>query len=113
MESYPADKSAVSAAQARRVLALKRAYQRELGHKPTTIQKSLLDRAATMTAKSEAAALDPATTANDCVRLDNAASKARTAMFDSFKTRPAAVAPAAFPSVDELVAGHLARTAQR
>jgi hypothetical protein len=113
MESYPADKSAVSDAQARRVLALRRVYQRELGRKPTTIQKSLIDRAATMTAKAEAAALDSAVTANDCVRLDNAASKARAAMFDSFKVRAATAGPSLPRSLssDALMARHKAPAA--
>jgi hypothetical protein len=76
--------SPICIAQARRVLALKRAYQRELAHKPTTIQKTLIDRAATLTALAERAALDPSVTANDLVRLDNRAERARAEMFTSF-----------------------------
>ena len=64
------DKSAASAVQANRVLTLKRAYQRQLGRKPTVHEKSLLDRAAVLTARAEVAALDPATTTNDIVPLD-------------------------------------------
>jgi hypothetical protein len=79
--------SAASEAQARRVMALKRAYQRELAHKPTLIQKTLIDRAAVLTAKAEAAALDPAVTPNDLVRLDNKAEQARAEMFESFAKR--------------------------
>jgi hypothetical protein len=75
-----ADKSSLTDAQASRVLALKRAYQRELGHKPTLIQKTLIDRAAVLTARAQAAALDPSATINDVVRLDGAASRARAAM---------------------------------
>jgi hypothetical protein len=56
-----------------RVLVLKRAFHRELRTKPTIHQKMLIDRAAVITAKAEQAALDPATTANDVVRLDGAA----------------------------------------
>jgi hypothetical protein len=89
--------SAASDAQARRVLALRRAYQRELRHRPTTIQKALIDRAATLTALAERAALDPAVTANDLVRLDNKAERARAEMFDSFKREEGPV-----PSVTEL-----------
>ena len=79
--------SAASDAQARRMLALKRAYQRELAHKPTLIQKTLIDRAAVLTAKAEAAALDPTTTANDVVRLDHAAARARAEMFAMFAAK--------------------------
>jgi len=79
------------------MLALKRAYQRELAHKPTLIQKTLIDRAATLTALAERAALDPATTANDLVRLDNKAERARAEMFASFGGRKQPI-----PSLEEL-----------
>ena len=89
--------SAASDAQGRRVLALKRAYQRALAHKPTLIQKTLIDRAAVLTAKAEAAALDAAVTPNDLVRLDNKAERARAEMFKSFKREEEPV-----PSLAEL-----------
>jgi hypothetical protein len=81
--SEPPDKSATSTAQERRAQALRRAFQRTLGHKPTTLQRTLMDRAAIMTARAEIAAADPATSANDCVRLDGAAARARAAMFEA------------------------------
>jgi hypothetical protein len=90
--------SAASEAQARRVLALKRAYQRELAHKPTLIQKTLIDRAAVLTAKAEAAALDPTVTANDLVRLDNKAERARAEMFESIKREEE------LPTLEEMLA---------
>jgi hypothetical protein len=67
-----------------RFLVLRRAFQRALGTKPTLHQKMLRDRAAVLTVKAEQAALDPATSANDVVRLDGAAARARAAMFESF-----------------------------
>jgi hypothetical protein len=82
-----ADKPSLTDAQASRVLALKRAYQRELGRKPTLIQTTLINRACMLTAKAEAAALDPSVTANDLVRLDNKAQQARAEMFESFRER--------------------------
>jgi hypothetical protein len=84
-----AGKSTVSNAQVAqaRVLALKRAFQRELGRKPTLLQRTLIDRAAVLTAKAEVAALDPTISANDCVRLDGAAARARAAMFKAIATR--------------------------
>jgi hypothetical protein len=92
----PTAMSALSDAQQRRVLALKRAYQRALAHKPTLIQKMLIDRAATLTALAERAALDPAVTANDLVRLDNKAERARAEMFASFGERKQPI-----PSLEE------------
>jgi hypothetical protein len=112
MDTQVTGNTSASEAQAHRVTTLKRAYQRSLGSKPTVIQKSLIDRAAVMTAKAEAAALDSAVTANDVVRLDNAASKARAAMFDAFKARPAADRPSLPRSLTstELLARHKALT---
>jgi hypothetical protein len=81
------DQVAVMSAQGRRTLALRRAYQRALAHKPTMIQKSLIDRAAVLTALAERAALDPTVTANDLVRLDNKAERARAEMFEAFGER--------------------------
>jgi hypothetical protein len=79
--SQVADMSPVCDAQARRAAALRRAFQRELNHKPTTLQRTLIDRAVILTARAEIAALDPNTSPNDCVRLDGAAARARAAMF--------------------------------
>jgi len=89
MEAQPTAMSAASHAQVRRTLALKRAFQRELGRKPTCLQRTAIDRAATLTAKAEAAALDPVTTANDVVRLDHAAARARAEMFTMFAAKQA------------------------
>ena len=86
-EAEPTVISVASHAQVRRTSALRRAFQRELGRKPTCLQRAAMDRAATMTAKAEAAALDPATTANDVVRLDNAAARARAEMFAMFAAK--------------------------
>jgi hypothetical protein len=87
MEAQPTAMSAASHAQVSRTLALKRAFQRELGRKPTCLQRTAIDRAATLTAKAEAAALDPVTTANDVVRLDHAAARARAEMFAMFAAK--------------------------
>jgi len=87
MEAQPTAMSAVSQVQVRRTLALKRAFQRELGRKPTCLQRTAIDRAATLTAKAEAAVLDPLTTANDVVRLDHAAARARAEMFAMFAAK--------------------------
>ena len=88
--------SPLSEPQERRVLALQRAFQRELRRKPTSLQRTLMLRAATLTAKAEAALVDTATTANDAVRLDNAAKRARAEMFRAI-TKPSA------PSLQQLL----------
>jgi hypothetical protein len=83
MDDQTAHKSAVNGLPTRRIAALKRAFQRELGHKATCLQQTLIDRACVLTARSELATTDPTCTANDIVRLDNAAHKARTAAFEA------------------------------
>jgi hypothetical protein len=79
---------------AKRVAYLKRIFARGVGRTPSAKQKLAVARAALLTAAAEAAALDPATTANDLVRLDGAASRARREM--------AAVLHAAKPSLPSL-----------
>jgi len=65
---------------AKRVAYLKRLFARGVGRTPTALQKMAIARAAVLTAKAEAAALDPNCTANDLVRLDHAAARARRDM---------------------------------
>ena len=67
-----------------RLQQLKKAYQRELRRKPTSVQSQLMDRAALLTVRAEAAVYDAKTTANDVVRLDRAAQRAREEMRASF-----------------------------
>ena len=61
---------------ARRVERLRRAFQRELGRKLTLIEKTAVFKAAVLTAKAEAAALDPRTTVEELVKLTNIADRA-------------------------------------
>ena len=70
------------AAQERRIAELKRAYQRVLRRKPTMIERTAMERAGRLTARAEAAAVDPAVTIDDLVRLDNAAARARARLAD-------------------------------
>ena len=74
-----ADMSSATAAQQRRIAQLKRAYQRELARKATVIEKAAIDRAAVLTARAEAAAIDAEASDEDVVRLDGAAHRARQA----------------------------------
>jgi hypothetical protein len=67
-----------------RLEQLKRAYQKQLGRKPTSIQKQLMERAALLTTRAEIAIYDSKTTANDVVRLDHAAQRARVEMLAAF-----------------------------
>jgi hypothetical protein len=68
----------------RRVLALRRAFQRELGRMPTTIQSTLISAAAVLQARAEVCALDSTTTVNQIVRIQNLARRARRDMLASF-----------------------------
>lgn len=68
-----------------RLQTLKQGYQRELRRKPTAIQKQLMDRAALLSVKAEIAVYDTTTSANDIVRLDRQAQRAREEMRRSFE----------------------------
>jgi hypothetical protein len=61
---------------ARRVEQLRRAYQRELGRQATTIERAAMLKAALLTAKAEAAALDPTVPVEDLTKLVNLADRA-------------------------------------
>src|SRR5262245_61800995 len=81
----PAQATAMSsapAAQEHRAAQLRRAFQRVLKRRPTTIERIAMSRAAALTARAEAAALDPDATLDDVVRIDNAASRARAKLVD-------------------------------
>jgi len=69
--------SIIASPLAKRVEYLKRLFARGIGRTPTAKQKLALARAALLTAKAEQAAADPLTSANDLVRLDGAAARAR------------------------------------
>jgi hypothetical protein len=56
----------------------KRLFAKGIGRTPSGKQKFALARAATLTAAAERAATDPLVSANDLVRLDNSARRART-----------------------------------
>ena len=100
-----ADKSAPSGFdQERRGAALRRSFQRELGHRPTMLQSTLMQRAAVLTARAEAAALDLRAKPNDVVRLDGAAHRARAAMFEAFATKREPKRENALPSLAALIA---------
>jgi len=89
-----ASMSPVCAAQGHRVVQLKRAYQRALKRKPTVIEQVAMTRAALLTARAEAAALDPNASHDDVVRLDNAAARSRAKLFDLIGvTRRASAGP--------------------
>jgi hypothetical protein len=83
MDSKAALRSVANGQPSHRIAALKRAFQREFGRKPTCLQQTLIDRACVLTARSELVAVDPVCSATDVVRLDNAAARARQAAFDA------------------------------
>src|SRR5262245_47513515 len=70
------------AAQEHRAKQLRRAFQKALRRRPTTIERVVMARAAALTARAEAAALDPHVTLDDVVRVDNAAARARAKLAD-------------------------------
>jgi hypothetical protein len=63
-----------------RIARFRKAFGRGLGHKPTILESAAILRAAQLSALAELAAADPGTSANDLVRLDNAAARARADM---------------------------------
>jgi hypothetical protein len=65
-------------------MALRRSFQRLLNRMPTVRQSMLIDSAAIMQARFEAAALDPSTTHNDLVRLSGEARRSRLDMEAAF-----------------------------
>jgi hypothetical protein len=64
-------------AQARRQVELHRAFKKMLPIRLTNAQKLVLSRAVRLTLRAEMALSDATVTANDLVRLDNAARRAR------------------------------------
>jgi hypothetical protein len=104
MSPHTADIQAVSRptfdAQEQRVLALRRAFQRALNRKPTVLQRALIDAAAVMQVKFEAASNDPTISANDLVRLSGESRRARSDMLASFN----AAAKRAPENLDQYVA---------
>ena len=81
-----------SSDQGRRARQLRRAFQRLLKRRPTTIERVTMDRCALLVARAEKAAADPNATHDDVVRLDGAAVRAQRRMVALFeaKRRPAA-----------------------
>lgn len=64
----------------RRIAFLRKQYAKGLGHRPSALQSAAILRAARLTALAEAAACNPNHSANDVVRLDGAACRARRDM---------------------------------
>jgi hypothetical protein len=73
--------------QKQRLEALKRAFQKPLRNRPTPLQRYLIDRAAALCVKAEMAIYN-GTSANDIVRLDRAATKAREQMDAVLSAKP-------------------------
>jgi hypothetical protein len=72
--------TSVQLGQQERTTRLLRAYQKRLARKPTELERTAMVRAATLSARAEAAALDPTVDTDLVVRLDNAAARARQHM---------------------------------
>lgn len=65
---------------AKRTAYFRRLFARGIGRTPTALQRLAITTAARAQAKAEAAALDPATSANDFVRLTRCAALAKRDM---------------------------------
>ncbi len=65
---------------AKRVAYYRRVFAKGVGKTPTALQRLAITRAARLTAIAEAAACNPSISANDVVRLDGAACRARRDM---------------------------------
>jgi AraC-like DNA-binding protein len=75
----------------KRIKQLQRAFRRELhSTKSTTIQQTLIERAARLTAIAEAMGHDPNAKPTQLVLMDNRAQAARVEMFTSFGKQPVA-----------------------
>jgi hypothetical protein len=64
-----------------RVAVLRRAYQRQLNRRPTTLERAAMERAARLVAKAEAVAIDAAVTVDDVVRITNLARRAEVSLY--------------------------------
>jgi hypothetical protein len=76
-------------AQARRVEELRRGFQRALNRRPTLIEKAAMLKAAALTARAEAASLDPTMPVAELTKLANIADRAvRRLPLDGLRRRP-------------------------
>src|SRR5262245_1929194 len=82
MFEYAPHMSSPIAAPDKRITELRKAFQRCLRRKPTMIERTAIERAARLTARAEAAAIDPDVTLDDLVRIDNLAARARARLAD-------------------------------
>jgi hypothetical protein len=82
----------------RRVAQLRRMYAIGLGRKPSVVESAEMYRAALMTARAEAALVDPVASHEDVVRLDNAAARARSSMRRIIGAKPAKPSAPAAPA---------------
>jgi hypothetical protein len=90
---------------AKRVAYLRRLFGRGVGRTPTAKQKLLLARAALLTARAEQALSDPLISANDAVRLDGAAARARRELQQLIDRRA--------PELELTLAQYAAQTARK
>lgn len=91
--------------QAHRLEELRRAFKRQLRCRLTVVEKQTMLRAVRLVFRAEQAALDPEVTANDLVRLDNAANRARLAWLRvvAVHAKSDAAPQPLFPSLGELL----------
>jgi hypothetical protein len=71
-----------------RIARLRRTFVKGVGRNTNGMERLAIDRAARLTAIAELAAENPATSANDLVRLDGAAHRARRDMARVLQAKP-------------------------
>jgi hypothetical protein len=76
-----------------RARALRAAYQRTLGCKPTVLESAALDMASALTARALAAASDPACSHEEAARVAGAAQRARESLAEIIKAARRRKAP--------------------
>ena len=69
------------------VRAYKRAFQRELRHRPTNLQRALMNTAAVAAARFDQATRNPDVGAQDLAHLERVSRRAQAAMRASFPTK--------------------------
>lgn len=97
----------------KRIAELRKFFARGLGRKATREQAFVIQQAAIARAEWERSITDPAYTPNDRARAFGVARRAKLDMEAALAPAKQRKAPVTYPSVDELVAGHIARQAQR
>src|SRR5262249_54709168 len=107
MPAYAPALASPIAAPDRRIAELRRAFQRALRRRPTMLERTAIERAARLTWRGGAGAVDVNPTPDGVVRLDNAATRARSRLEALTGVPPGKRRkPVPLSSFDDLLSGH-------